>query len=456
MKDLDKFEKQNPIISITVLGYNGKSVYPLIISTNTDREHNIILMLIEEGGVKHYCLVKSIERLLSSQVSKGKIKRFFCLRCFNSFWRQEALDKHKESCDKHDAVKIKMPKEGTILKFKDYLRSEKVPFIVYADFECFIKPIQTCEPNPESSYTKQYQKHEPSSFCYYIKCFDDEAYPPKLVSYTGEDSAQKFEEMLEQDIRKIYKIQNKDIIFGEKEKEQFEKETICWICKEEFNDIADKNGYKRNEKVRDHCHFTGRYRGAAHNICNLKYRKPNFTPVVFHNLSGYNSHLFNKNLGFSEGDIDCIPNNEERYISFIKKIEIDSYMKKGEVKNKKGEVKNKKGEVKNKKEEVKIKTKPLHHYIRFIDSFKFMSTSLDKLVNNLPKDAFNNVKRHYTNDKLGLLTRKGVYPYEYMDSLEKLKETELPPRKAFYSRLNDEGISDEDYTHAQKVWKRSR
>ena len=104
MKDLDNFEKQNPIISITVLGYNGKSVYPLIISTNTDREHNIILMLIEEGGVKHYCLVKSIERLLSSQVSKGKIKRFFCLRCFNSFLRQEALDKHKESCDKHDAV----------------------------------------------------------------------------------------------------------------------------------------------------------------------------------------------------------------------------------------------------------------------------------------------------------------------------------------------------------------
>ena len=81
-----------------------------------------------------------------------------------------------------------------------------------------------------------------------------------------------------------------------------------------------------------------------------------------------------------------------------------------------------------------------------------MSTSLDKLVNNLPKDAFNNVKRHYTNDKLGLLTRKGVYPYEYMDSLEKLKETELPPKEAFYSRLNDEGISDEDYTHARKVW----
>ena len=81
-----------------------------------------------------------------------------------------------------------------------------------------------------------------------------------------------------------------------------------------------------------------------------------------------------------------------------------------------------------------------------------MATSLDKLVNNLPKDAFNNVKRHYVEDKLSLLTRKGIYSYEYMNSSEKLKETKLPPREAFYSRLNDEGISDEDYEHARKVW----
>ena len=86
--------------------------------------------------------------------------------------------------------------------------------------------------------------------------------------------------------------------------------------------------------------------------------------------------------------------------------------------------------------------KPLHHKIRFIDSFKFMAESLDSLVNNLPEDAFNNLKRYYTGDKLSLVMRKGVYPYEYMDSLERLKETQLPPREAFYSRLNDEGISD--------------
>ena len=82
-----------------------------------------------------------------------------------------------------------------------------------------------------------------------------------------------------------------------------------------------------------------------------------------------------------------------------------------------------------------------------------MAASLDSLVNNLPKDDFNNLKRYYMGDKLSLLTGKGVYPYEYMDSLERLKETKLPPKEAFYSRLNDEDISYEDYLHAQNVWK---
>ena len=427
LKDLNKFESQNRTISITVLGYEEKKVYPLRNSNNIGRENNIIIMLIEKDGVKHYCLIKnkkSLSRLLSSQTSKHKGKKYFCLRCLNHFGSQKVLDKRLEYCGKHEAVKIKMPDEGKMLKFKNYHRSEKVPFIVYADFECFIKPIQTCDLNPESSYTKQYQKHEPSHFCYYIKCFDDEVYPPVIRHYTGEDAAQKFVEMLEKDIKKNANIKPKEIIFGEKEKEQFNKETVCWICKEEFNNIADK----RNEKVADHYHFAGKYRGAAHNICNLNYRKPNFTPVVFHNLSGYDSHLFIKNLGFSEGDIDCIPNNDEKYISFTKRIQVGSYMSKGE-------------------------TKPLHHQIRFIDSFKFMAAGLDKLVNNLPKNDFNNLRMNYTGEKFNLLTRKGVYPYDYMDSLEKLKETKLPPKKAFYSKLNDEDIKDEDYLHAQKVWK---
>ena len=122
---------------------------------------------------------------------------------FKPFLVWKALSKHKEYCNEYEAGKIELPKKGTMLDFKSYYRSEKVPFIVYVDFECYIKPIQSCCPNPESSYTKQYQKHEPSHFCYYIKCFDDKVYEPKLVSYTGEDAAKKFVEMLEEDIRTI-------------------------------------------------------------------------------------------------------------------------------------------------------------------------------------------------------------------------------------------------------------
>ena len=81
-----------------------------------------------------------------------------------------------------------------------------------------------------------------------------------------------------------------------------------------------------------------------------------------------------------------------------------------------------------------------------------MSTSLDKLVGNLPEEAFTNLEKYYTGDKLTLVKRKGVYPYEYMDSLERFEETKLPPKEAFYSNLKNEGISDEDYTHAKKVW----
>ena len=392
--------------------------------------------MIKEEGVNHYCLVKNLSRLLSSQVSKHKEKHYFCMRCLNAFWTHKSLNKHQEYRGKQEAVKINMPEEGTMLKFKNYHRGEKVSFVIYADFESCIKSIHTCNLNPESSYTKQYQKHEPISFYYYIKCFNSKVYLPiKERSYMGKNAEQVFLKYLEEDIKMTANIPNRCIIFKDKEREQFKKETRCWICKGEFDD-KDKN----KKKVKDHCHFTGRYRGAAHNKCNLDYRKPNFTPVVFHNLSGYDSHLFIKNLGFSKGDIDCIPNNEEKYISFSKKIQVGTYPKKAL----------------DAEGDIFYEQKPIYHTIRFIDSFKFMATSLDKLVNNLPEDDFINLSLYYSGDKFNLLARKGVYPYEYMDSLEKLKETKLPPKEAFYSRLNDGGIIDEDYAHAQKVWRMFR
>ena len=165
--------------------------------------------------------------------------------------------------------------------------------------------------------------HKPSSFCYYIKCAFDDSYQPP-VEYTAasedEDVAQIFVDMLECELKSIYnkfKFQKK-MVFGNKERRAFERSTECWICGMGFDES--------DGKVRDHCHYTGKFRGAAHNSCNLKFAKPTFIPVIFHNLSGYDSHLFIKNLGVSEGNINCIPNNEEKYISFTKHIQVDSFV----------------------------------------------------------------------------------------------------------------------------------
>ena len=289
-------------------------------------------MLIRNEENSHYCLVINLSALLSSQLSKDGHTRHFCLRCLNSFNCKKSLDEHKEFCYAHECTKINMPEKGSILKFTNFPHSERVPFIIYADTEALIKEMHNCDPNPQSSYNKKYQKHEPVSFSYYIKCFDDSVYEPVLRTYTKtsvdkEEAMEIFIKWLEEDVRAIANIKDKTMIFTEEDKKRFNKETECWICKEPLN----------NDKVRDHCHYTGSYRGPAHNKCNLKFRKPKFIPVVFHNLSNYDSHLFIRNLGFTSGNIDCIPNNEEKYISFTKSIKVGEYIDKktGEVKDKK-------------------------------------------------------------------------------------------------------------------------
>lgn len=160
----------------------------------------------------------------------------------------------------------------------------------------------------------------------------------------------------------------------------------------------------------------------------MNYKIPKFFPVIFHNLSGYDTHLFIKNLGKTKGKINCIPVNEEKYISFTKSIVVDEY------KDKKGQ------------------KKTVTSDIRFIDSFKFMASGLGELVKNLPKESFKNLSGYYLDEKLQLLLRKGVFPYDWFDKFDKLAATKLPPIESFYSRLNADDISEEDYRHAEKVW----
>ena len=126
------------------------------------------------------------------------------MKYVNPFHSKEALSKHIDYCYSNEAVKVDIPEEKTTISFNNIQKSMRMPFIVYADFGSFIKQIDTCEPNPNKSYRKQYQKHTPSSFCYYIKCFDYNDYTKDPFTYTAktndENVAQKFVEMLEEDV----------------------------------------------------------------------------------------------------------------------------------------------------------------------------------------------------------------------------------------------------------------
>ena len=240
-----------------------------------------------------------------------------------------------------------------------------------------------------------------------------------------------------------------------------------YICKKEF-DKSDK----KHHKVRDHCHYTGKYRGAAQNIYNLRYKIPKEIPIVFHNGSTYDYHFIIKEL-VKEFDVNfkCFGEHTEKYITFSVPI----------------------------KKKTENKDIEITHKIKFIDSYRFMATSLSKLVDNLTEDIHGdkcvdcnsdlsymkamdetlifrcfNYKKNYekeikkelierfastykfcNNDlnKFVMLLRKGVYPYEYMDGWDKFNETSIPSKESFHSNLTMENISETDYRHANNVSK---
>ena len=447
IQDIAKFESLNPNLpGINVFAVDdNKKFYPLKIA-NKDHIKAIDLfyyqspsersqgVLGDEIPQAHYSLIKNFSRLFRSQItSRTNEPIHICKRCFTHFTKEQLLLKHIKYCSSNETTAVKMPPRQSFLKFENYNKQFPLPFVIYADFECFTKPMSSCSPNPEDSYSYNYQKHEPSGFCFYIKGINpDIKFKPIIYTKKNPDDNLPliFVNKLEKVTNKIYQdfyMRPRSIEINLKQYKEYRKSTVCHICKKEL---------LPEDKVCDHCHFTGQYRGPAHRNCNLKCRKPMIIPVIFHNLQGYDAHLFIKQLSRIKGDFTCIPSTEEKYISFSKKVKVDEYQ------NKDG------------------KTVSLNFELRFIDSFKFLQTSLANLVKNLQPDNLVNIKAIFEDyeipmqgGKIDLLTRKGVYPYDHVSSIEEFDETVLPPKKEFYSKLNDEDITDDEYQHALNVWK---
>ena len=218
--------------------------------------------------------------------------------------------------------------------------------------------MDTCYDNLEKSSTTKINKHTPSGYSLFTHCSFNKA-ENKIDYYRGEDFMKKICLDLREHVTKI-------INYEKKEMKNHNKQKVCHICRKEFN--ADDSD-KKYHKVRDHSHYTGKYRGAAHDICNLRWKTSKEIPVVFHNGSTYDYHFIIKNLAEEfEGEFECLGENTEKYITFSVPI---------------------KKEITKKEKNGNDKIVKILYKIKFIDSNRFMSTSLSNLVDNL-SEGFHN------------------------------------------------------------------
>ena len=150
IKDIGKFETSNNV-SVNVLAVEGADIYIHRKGQRMDREIN--LLMVSEDGIRHYTAIKSLSRLLASKNSNTKCKQYFCMNCLQGFTQESSRDQHQVYCEDNESVRVEMPKQGSTVKFKDRQNQFRVPFIMYADFESILDPIDPVEPGSQSQST---------------------------------------------------------------------------------------------------------------------------------------------------------------------------------------------------------------------------------------------------------------------------------------------------------------
>lgn len=414
---VDKFERQNEAVSVNVFGFEGGEIVPLRITRQRGRRFHVNLLLITSVETTHYCLILDFNAFLN-RTNTNEHKHFYCHYCLHGFARETLLAEHVPYCSSKGAQKIVLPSvDDATLKFSDYRAQMRVPFVIYCDFETLNRTIDTCTPDPTTSHTTATRSLDVCSFGYKVVCTDPRYTGPSVI-YRGPDASRKFVRCLLTEKEHIETILGtiEPLEMSAEDERDFEEATHCGICDEPLSEPGDR--------VRDHDHVTGKFRCAAHIVCNLQYQTPTFIPVLFHGLRNFDSHIICQCVGEYEqqhGGIKCIPKNFEKYISFS----LGS--------------------------------------LRFLDSYQFLSASLESLVENLKfgggggggnSDGFTHFHSEFTDrDVATMLLRKNVYMYDYMTDERKFDERQLPAKREFYSTLKKAGISDSDYDHACRVFR---
>jgi len=419
-KMFPKFEEVNQI-ALNIFSYDVREhILPYYISKHNYTDFKTVnLILVKHPDYpecSHYIGVRDINALMGKKQCHRRILCYYCLRTYK---KSTNMTLHVKHCSKQEIIqKVKLPRieNGQIpkLKFKNFKNQIKAEYVGYADFETILVKYKG------SSYKDSrivYQvkkkrqhfvsKHVPSGFSYVVVNAKGRVINKRV--YRGKDCVSVFlEDMLQiSEIVHTYYTQKNPLYMSEIDELDFQNSTICHICKQLFleDDI----------KCRDHCHQSGKYRGASHQNCNLKFQREEFFPVLLHNFTSFDSHLIVRGLNNIGNDIRVIPSNSEKFMS----VQVNN--------------------------------------IRFLDSLQFLPQGLGTLVDTLTKgnlsSSFSILEQCFPKELCPLVKAKGIYPYEYMDSFKKFKEKELPARSKFFSSLRNSSISEKEYKHAQNVFK---
>jgi hypothetical protein len=417
------FENQNPEVSINVFALDENcEYYPMRVVKEVKADHRNLLYLTK-NGTSHYAYITNFDCFIRSQLTKSNGRIYTCPRCFTFFKEngEMRLADHTKHCMLHSPTRVEMPRatrDGPpIMSFKNYSNQMELPFVIVADIESILMPEQNCSPDPTKSYTLVTEHHKamsvgckiitnvPSEFCAGIQTnvqiFEGDNCVKDFVRYASDVS---------RTVAGIYKRVRDMNPMTSEEIRVHETAEVCSIC-----DIKFK---KSDVRCRDHCHISGKYRGAAHSKCNLNYKLPNFLPIYFHNNSRYDAHFIFRELNHDPGEITVLAQSEETYISYSKKVHLGLEL-------------------------------------RYLDSYRLLSDSLDQLAKTIDDENMLTVKQNFPgHDFFTLARRKGVFPYNYITDYEVLQETKLPSKDKFFNKLTNKAISDAEYSHAHEVWQK--
>ena len=278
--------KQKNNICINVFCYENNLVYPVYASNKKLENCNNLLFITDENK-SHYVYINDLNRFMCNKI-KDKNKKFFCKYCLQCFSSEKVLIEHKETCLKIN-VKLKSVSTG----FKNHFKQLAVPFKIYADFESLLKRVRAID---KIIMLHRLKNIKIIFFAVLLtKLFVLMINLASQLFFTEEkmQSINLLKQLLKSMIiaKKIIKKGfNKNLLVSTEDEERFQSSNKCWICNKLF-DVGDN-------KVRDHCHITGKYRGSAHWICSINLRLTKEVPVIFHNFRSYYSHLIKEIVKF--------------------------------------------------------------------------------------------------------------------------------------------------------------